>query len=67
MSKLLINEIKKITRSKEVKIDNNDSEKKFLRAQGLRTVPQVVINDELIGGFAETEAKMQGLMSINGI
>ena len=35
--------------------------------QTLRTVPQVVIDDELIGGFGETEAKMQGLMSINGI
>tara|TARA_B100000524_G_C23579355_1_gene344798 strand:+ start:69 stop:317 length:249 start_codon:yes stop_codon:yes gene_type:complete len=35
--------------------------------QTLRTVPQVVINDELIGGFQETEAKIQGLMSINGI
>ena len=35
--------------------------------QTLRTVPQVVIDDELIGGFSETEAKMQGLMSINGI
>ena len=36
-------------------------------SQTLRTVPQVVIDDELIGGFGETEAKMQGLMSINGI
>ncbi len=35
--------------------------------QTLRTVPQVVIEDELIGGFQETEAKMQGLLSINGI
>ena len=35
--------------------------------QTLRTVPQVVIDDELIGGFSETEAKMQGLTSINGI
>ena len=35
--------------------------------QTLRTVPQVVIGDELIGGFQETEAKMQGLMSINGV
>ena len=35
--------------------------------QTLRTVPQVVIDDELIGGVGETEAKMQGLMSINGI
>ena len=35
--------------------------------QTLRTVPQVVIGDELIGGFQETEAKMQGLTTINGI
>ena len=35
--------------------------------QTLRTVPQVVIEDKLIGGFQETEAKMQGLLSINGI
>lgn len=35
--------------------------------QTLRTVPQVVIDDKLIGGFSETEAKMQGLTSINGI
>ena len=35
--------------------------------QTLRTVPQVVIGDELIGGFSETEAKMQGLTTINGI
>ena len=35
--------------------------------QTLRTVPQVVINDELIGGFAATEAKMQGLPTIKGI
>ena len=38
---------------------------KFTRT--LRTVPQVVIGDELIGGFQETEAKMQGLTTINGI
>ena len=36
-------------------------------SQTLRTVPQVVIGDELIGGFSETEAKMQGLTTINGI
>ena len=35
--------------------------------QTLRTVPQVVIGDELIGGFSETECKMQGLTSIIGI
>ena len=39
---------------KEVKIDNNDSEKKFLRAQGLRTVPQVYNElGEHIGGFTD--------------
>ena len=35
--------------------------------QTLRTVPQVVIDGDLVGGFQETEAKMQGLTTINGI
>ena len=36
-------------------------------SQTLRTVPQVVIDDELIAGFGETEAKIQGLMSSKAI
>jgi glutaredoxin len=35
--------------------------------QTLRTVPQVVIDDKLIGGFAETEALIKGPLSINKI
>tara|TARA_B100000287_G_C20153627_1_gene591211 strand:+ start:196 stop:453 length:258 start_codon:yes stop_codon:yes gene_type:complete len=35
--------------------------------QTLRTVPQVVIDDKLIGGFAETESYIKGPLSINKI
>ena len=35
--------------------------------QTLRTVPQVVIDDNLIGGFAETESYIKGPLSINKI
>jgi len=35
--------------------------------QILRTVPQVVIDDKLIGGFAETEVFIKGPLSINKI
>ena len=35
--------------------------------QTLRTVPQVVIEDKLIGGFAETESYIKGPLSINKI
>ena len=35
--------------------------------QTMRTVPQVVIDGELIGGFAEVEQKMKGTSSINKI
>ena len=35
--------------------------------QTLRTVPQVVIDDKLIGGFAETEVLIKGPLSINKI
>ena len=35
--------------------------------QTLRTVPQVVIDDKLIGGFAETESHIKGPLSINKI
>ena len=35
--------------------------------QTLRTVPQVVIDDKLIGGFAETEDFLKGPLSINKI
>ena len=35
--------------------------------QTLRTVPQVVIDDDLIGGFAETEDFLKGPLSINKI
>ena len=39
---------------KEVKIDNNDDEKKFLKSQGFRTVQQIY-NDfgEHVGGYTE--------------
>ena len=33
----------------------------------MRTVPQVVIDGELIGGFAEVEQKMKGTSAINKI
>jgi glutaredoxin-related protein len=33
----------------------------------MKTIPQVVIDDELIGGYAETEAMMKGLKSISKI
>ena len=36
-------------------------------SQTLRTVPQVVIDDKLIGGFAETEDFLKGPLSINKI
>ena len=35
--------------------------------QTLRTVPQVVIDDKLIGGFAETESYIKWPLSINKI
>ena len=35
--------------------------------QMMKTIPQVVIDDELIGGYAETEAMMKGLKSISKI
>ena len=35
--------------------------------QTLRTVPQVVIDGDLIGGFAETENFLKGPLSINKI
>ena len=35
--------------------------------QTLRTVPQVVIDDKIIGGFAETEVLIKGPLSINKI
>ncbi len=36
-------------------------------SQMLKSIPQVVIDDKLIGGYAETEAMMKGLKSINKI
>jgi len=33
----------------------------------IRTVPQVVIDDTLIGGFAEVRAMMRGINSINKV
>jgi glutaredoxin len=39
---------------KEVKIDNNDNEKRFLKSQGFRTVPQIYNElGEHIGGFTD--------------
>jgi len=39
---------------KEIKIDNNDNEKKFLSSQGFRTVPQIYNElGEHIGGFTD--------------
>ncbi len=35
--------------------------------QMMKTIPQVVIDDKLIGGYAETEAMMKGLKSISKI
>ena len=35
--------------------------------QTLRTVPQVVIDGDLVGGFAETENFLKGPLSINKI
>ena len=36
-------------------------------SQMMKTIPQVVIDGELIGGYAETETMMKGLKSINRI
>ena len=36
-------------------------------SQMLKSIPQVVIDDKLIGGFAETESMMKGLQSINKV
>jgi len=33
----------------------------------LKTIPQVVINDELIGGFEDVEDKIKGIGSINKV
>ena len=33
----------------------------------LKTIPQVVINDELIGGFEDVEDKIKGIRSINKV
>ena len=33
----------------------------------IRTVPQVIIDDTLIGGFAEVRAMMRGINSINKV
>ena len=35
--------------------------------QTLRTVPQVVIDGDLVGGFAETELFLKGPLSINKV
>ena len=35
--------------------------------QTLRTVPQVVIDGDLVGGFAETELFLRGPLSINKV
>ncbi len=35
--------------------------------QPLRSVPQVIIDGELIGGFAEVESKIKGPKSINKV
>ena len=33
----------------------------------MRTIPQVVIDDKLIGGYAEVEDLIKGLTSINKV
>ena len=35
--------------------------------EDVRSIPQVIIDGEFIGGFAEVESKMKGLQSINKI
>ena len=35
--------------------------------QPLQSIPQVIINNKLIGGFAETEAYLKGPLSINKV
>ena len=35
--------------------------------QPLRSIPQVIIDGKLIGGFGETEAMIKGPLSINKI
>ena len=49
---LVVEELKPY--KQEIKIDNNDSEKKFLSSQGFRTVPQIYNElGEHIGGFTD--------------
>ena len=52
----------------EVKV-NSETVQEFAETYNtnIRTIPQVVINGELIGGFAEVEAKLKGIKSINKI
>ena len=40
---------------------------KTLTKDTIRTIPQVTIDGEYIGGFAEVEARLKGIKSINKI
>jgi hypothetical protein len=35
--------------------------------QDVRSIPQVIIDDEFVGGFAEVEGKIKGVKSINKV
>lgn len=44
----------------EINLDGRDEDRKNLQARtGMRTVPQIFINDELIGGYSELSALEQ--------
>jgi len=40
---------------------------KTLTEDTIRTIPQVTIEGEYIGGFAEVEARIKGIKSINKV
>ena len=38
-----------------------------MHGQPMRTIPQVVIDGELVGGYNEVEARIKGIKSINKV
>ncbi len=51
----------------EVPISKGLETLKSLTNDTIRTIPQVTIDGEYIGGFAEVEARIKGIKSINKI
>jgi len=52
---------------KEVPISEGLEHLKTLTTKHIRSIPQVVINGEYIGGYAEVEAIIKGPLSINKV